>query len=1472
MGNPIVLKLINHLILFFSFLSFSFGNLSTIKGIITNSENKEPLIGANIMLMDTNFGIASDTDGFYMIANVPMGKYTLNAMFMGYESLKKDLWIEAGQEYVIDISLKPSAIKLQETKVTAEKRKGKITEAPASMEIISTREIKGKIATNMGAYLKGLKGVDFTSSGINNYSISIRGFNSSFNTRVLTLTDGRVANMPALRVINYSAIPQSMDDIDRMEVILGPATALYGANAHSGVVNIVSKSPAHSEGLTMSASGSQDERQLRKINGRWSKKLSNKISMKLSGMYLHAHEWPYVSETEYKSHLYPWSGNPQRTHDGKDNNPWNSSNEFVTKQTTNDGREVMIGNGEPNHGDLDGDGVAGEDWFNGYDDDGDGLIDEDYFTANGLDDDDDGVVDEGIDESSDKWTDGYDNDGNGQIDDGLEMFTNEASSNFDPNWSHNIEQKNILIKGGRSVLTIHGEPNPWYIEGVSLAYSDLKGDYYFDEDKVEFMFDVYIYDFGEDGIQGDPFIDMAGDNTFQMGERLTQLGGFDDANDCGLDGICPGDLNYTCADADGTEGDGIWQPGDGWVDDGDGIVNLASWGEPSQDTYVMPNENDYMDVWPPKNGIWNEGEEIIDENNDGIFIPMDAGENDNIFDTGDGIYGFKGEQWTECNEDLSICNDDPSWNESMGNGIWNQGEEYIDTNGDGQYTPPDYVDDFQHVSDMNGDGLNDYPDFEVENHKMEFRLDYDLNKNTNMTYQGGYAWTKTQQVTGTSRYLADGFEYTYHQIRGRHNDWYAQFYTNQSFSGKTRSYNEGKVIHDKSKNYAFQIQKNSIMDFINTKLVWGLDYFKTLPSTNGSILNDGPNGYDNDGDNDWLIKDGIDNDGDGLIDEKKCADGLVTGIFDGEPDSPGIKDGIPWKCGEGIDEKDEYDNPISNEYGFYFQTKTELFGTSRFELITAARLDKHDLLDEGLQFSPKLGFIYKPNERSSFRITYGKAFNTPNAITLYTDLFIRKQGILDVYLRGNKDGTPYCRVGESCSGSEDITISNPGFYYTNNNGDSLFNTLSSFEDTYFSGFDGSGCEVDPYSERVNGAPYFFNIQDEAAPKDMIPLDTSRYLIYIPELNGDGILYSPEESFNIPNIDPIKTEKIQTLELGFKGFLGNRTQLSMDYYLSYYEDFFSPPTFITPIVVLRDDPSLSIQGILPVNDFNSNPPYGTAWNGKDDDGDWVIWASEFGWDQTDLDGNCPPNPTVNDPCWADPGEWGFINYPNIHDSSNYIIYHPQDVMVTGSTGEFKYFDPQGNPINAAFFDAVGVDEYKVNGLNESEMISMLNTNGENWKVPGVAYAPPHLVLSPMNYGNVWMQGLDMSITHMLPEFNLILNGNISWYGTTKFYNKLTKKNDPINAPEWKWNGSIKWASPIGEIGIHYRHVNEFTWNDGIWSGIIGPYDIFDFYYNYLVTKNLKLSMTALNFMNDEHKELIGGAKMGQQIIMRLTSTF
>ena len=161
---------------------------------------------------------------------------------------------------------------------------------------------------------------------------------------------------------------------------------------------------------------------------------------------------------------------------------------------------------------------------------------------------------------------------------------------------------------------------------------------------------------------------------------------------------------------------------------------------------------------------------------------------------------------------------------------------------------------------INGDGYDDYPDFEVKNSKTEIRFDYDPNDDINLTYQSGYSVSKTNQVSGVGRYLADNYEYTYYQLRGRYKNWFSQLYINQGNSGDTRGYMLGDMIQDESRNIAFQLQNN--FKFNNTKVVWGLDYFRTEANTNGTVLNDGPNGYDNDGDSWFTGNDNIDNDRD----------------------------------------------------------------------------------------------------------------------------------------------------------------------------------------------------------------------------------------------------------------------------------------------------------------------------------------------------------------------------------------------------------------------------------------------------------------------------------------------------------------------------------------------------------------------------------------------------------------------------------
>ena len=149
--------------------------------------------------------------------------------------------------------------------------------------------------------------------------------------------------------------------------------------------------------------------------------------------------------------------------------------------------------------------------------------------------------------------------------------------------------------------------------------------------------------------------------------------------------------------------------------------------------------------------------------------------------------------------------------------------------------------------------------------------------------------------------------------------------------------------------------------------------------------------------------------------------------------------------GDGIiHESDEFENTLANEIGLYFQTTSKLLRRNDLELITAARLDYHDQLkEEGLQFGPKFGLMYNPSPKHSWRITYGKAFNTPTTTSLFTNYYVQKYRIFDVYLRGNKDGTQYIRVDEN------TTITPPTYYDLEGNqypcGNYNFNADTNFD-------------------------------------------------------------------------------------------------------------------------------------------------------------------------------------------------------------------------------------------------------------------------------------------------------------------------------------------------------------------------------------------------------------------------------------------
>ena len=125
-----------------------------------------------------------------------------------------------------------------------------------------------------------LPGVDFAKVGVARSNAVVRGFNNVFSGTLLTLTDNRIARVPSLRVNAFNFIPLTNDDVERIEVVLGPGSALYGPNSADGVMHVITRSPFASQGTSVNVG--MGERSLRQTGFRHAGALGDRLGYKVS--------------------------------------------------------------------------------------------------------------------------------------------------------------------------------------------------------------------------------------------------------------------------------------------------------------------------------------------------------------------------------------------------------------------------------------------------------------------------------------------------------------------------------------------------------------------------------------------------------------------------------------------------------------------------------------------------------------------------------------------------------------------------------------------------------------------------------------------------------------------------------------------------------------------------------------------------------------------------------------------------------------------------------------------------------------------------------------------------------------------------------------------------------------------------------------------------------------------------------------
>jgi outer membrane receptor for ferrienterochelin and colicins len=152
-------------IMLLGILSFSLpqtvisGGNGSIEGRVGDKETGEPLPGVSVIIKKTTLGAAAGEDGRYFLVEVPPGKHQVVATVMGYKPVKEEVNISAGETYTLNFELEASPIELGGVVVTGTRTPRYVKDVPLRTEVITSKHIKEKEATNLYEAVEGIAGI-----------------------------------------------------------------------------------------------------------------------------------------------------------------------------------------------------------------------------------------------------------------------------------------------------------------------------------------------------------------------------------------------------------------------------------------------------------------------------------------------------------------------------------------------------------------------------------------------------------------------------------------------------------------------------------------------------------------------------------------------------------------------------------------------------------------------------------------------------------------------------------------------------------------------------------------------------------------------------------------------------------------------------------------------------------------------------------------------------------------------------------------------------------------------------------------------------------------------------------------------------------------------------------------------------------------------------------------------------------------
>lgn len=206
-----------------------------VSGTIYDTD-KEPLTGATVTVKEkATIGATTDLDGHFTLVLPDNKEYTLQASFVGYGS--KTQKVKPGHSTNITFYLEEDLVDLGTVVVTGTRTPKLLKDAPIITRVITMDEIKKVDATHIGDLLQSeMPGIEFSYSMNQQVSLNMQGFGGN---AVLFLVDGERLAGETMDNIDYNRL--NMDNVERIEIVKGAASSLYGSNAVGGVINVISQ-------------------------------------------------------------------------------------------------------------------------------------------------------------------------------------------------------------------------------------------------------------------------------------------------------------------------------------------------------------------------------------------------------------------------------------------------------------------------------------------------------------------------------------------------------------------------------------------------------------------------------------------------------------------------------------------------------------------------------------------------------------------------------------------------------------------------------------------------------------------------------------------------------------------------------------------------------------------------------------------------------------------------------------------------------------------------------------------------------------------------------------------------------------------------------------------------------------------------------------------------------------------------------